>query len=141
MSHRLTNTVPIQVQPIPTAIAEEIETCEAEASGSFSGEIARARSKPFRLQYGIYGQRQAGVQMVRIKIPFGGLTSNQLRRVAELAEQYATGVGHVTTRQDIQLHFVELQDVPAIMRGLAEGGLTTREACANKVRHVTPCPL
>jgi len=80
--------------------------------------------------------------MVRIKIPFGGLTANQLRRVAELTEQYATGVGHVTTRQDIQLHFVELQHVPAIMpRGLAEVGLTTREACANTVRNVTACHL
>jgi len=141
MSHRLMNTVPIQVQPIPTAIAEEIETFEAEANRMISGEIASDLFKPFRLQYGIYGQRQAGVQMVRIKIPFGGLTSNQLRRVAELAEQYATGVGHVTTRQDIQLHFVELKDVPTIMRGLAEVGLTTREACANTVRNVTACHL
>ncbi len=71
-----------------------------------SGEIVSDLFKPFRLQYGIYGQRQAGVQMVRIKIPFGGITANQLRRVAELSERYATGVGHVTTRQDIQLHFV-----------------------------------
>src|SRR5215831_10375029 len=141
MSHRLTNSVPIQVQPIPTAIAEEIETFEAEANRMISGEIASDLFKPFRLQYGIYGQRQAGVQMVRIKIPFGGLTSNQLRRAAELAEQYATGVGHVTTRQDIQLHFVELKDVPTIMRGLAEVGLTTREACANTVRNVTACHL
>ena len=141
MSRTLTNTVPIQVQPIPTAIAEEIETFEVEANRMLSGEIASDLFKPFRLQYGIYGQRQAGVQMVRIKIPFGGLTSNQLRRVAELAEQYATGVGHVTTRQDIQLHFVELKDVPTIMRGLAEVGLTTREACANTVRNVTACHL
>ena len=79
--------------------------------------------------------------MVRIKIPFGGITANQLRRVAELADRHATGVGHVTTRQDIQLHFVELKDVPSIMRGLAEVGLTTREACANTVRNVTACHL
>ena len=106
-----------------------------------SGEIVGDLFKPFRLQYGIYGQRQAGVQMVRIKIPFGGITANQLRRVAELSERYTTGVGHVTTRQDIQLHFAELKDVPAIMRGLAEVGLTTREACANTVRNVTGCHL
>jgi sulfite reductase (ferredoxin) len=141
MSRTLTNTIPIQIQPIPTAIAEEIETFEAEAKRMIAGEIASDLFKPFRLQYGIYGQRQAGVQMVRIKIPFGGLTSNQLRRLAELAEQYATGVGHVTTRQDIQLHFVELKNVPTIMRGLAEVGLTTREACANTVRNVTACHL
>lgn len=79
--------------------------------------------------------------MVRVKIPFGGITANQLRRIAELADRYATGVGHVTTRQDIQMHFVELKDVPTIMRGLAEVGLTTREACANTVRNVTACHL
>jgi sulfite reductase (ferredoxin) len=141
MSRTLTTTIPIQTQPIPTAIAEEIETFEAEATRMISGEIASDLFKPFRLQYGIYGQRQPGVQMVRIKIPFGGLTSNQLRRVAELADRYATGVGHVTTRQDIQLHFVELKDVPTTMRGLAEVGLTTREACANTVRNVTACHL
>lgn len=133
--------VPINIEPIAPAIMEEIETFEAEARRLVSGDVSSDLFRPFRLQYGIYGQRQAGVQMVRIKIPFGGLTSNQLRRVAELAERYATGVGHVTTRQDIQLHFVELQDVPAIMRGLAEVGLTTREACANTVRNVTACHL
>jgi sulfite reductase (ferredoxin) len=141
MSRTLTGTIPIQIQPIPTAIAEEIETFEVEASRMLAGQIASELFKPFRLQYGIYGQRQAGVQMVRIKIPFGGLTSNQLRRVAEVAEQHATGVGHVTTRQDIQLHFVELKNVPTIMRGFAEVGLTTREACANTVRNVTACHL
>ncbi|HTK86136.1 MAG TPA: sulfurtransferase TusA family protein, partial [Nitrospiraceae bacterium] len=84
---------------------------------------------------------QPGVQMIRIKIPFGGLTANQLRRVAEIADQYTTGVGHVTTRQDIQLHFALLNDVPTIMRKLAEVDLTTREACANTVRNVTACHL
>ncbi|MEK7725815.1 MAG: nitrite/sulfite reductase, partial [Nitrospirota bacterium] len=79
--------------------------------------------------------------MVRIKIPFGGISANQLRRIAELADRHATAVGHVTTRQDIQMHFVELKDVPTIMRGLAEVGLTTREACANTVRNVTACHL
>jgi sulfite reductase (ferredoxin) len=135
------SSVVIRTEPIPASILEEIETFEKEAMRMLSGEIVNDLFKPFRLQYGIYGQRQAGVQMVRIKIPFGGITANQLRRVAELAERYATGVGHVTTRQDIQLHFVELKDVPTIMRGLAEVGLTTREACANTVRNVTACHL
>jgi sulfite reductase (ferredoxin) len=141
MSQLSTHSVPVHTDPIPPAILEEIETFEKEALRMLSGEIVNDLFKPFRLQYGIYGQRQAGVQMVRIKIPFGGLTANQLRRVAELAERFATGVGHVTTRQDIQLHFVELKDVPTIMRGLAEVGLTTREACANTVRNVTACHL
>jgi sulfite reductase (ferredoxin) len=131
----------IETTPIPPAIAEEIETFETEALRTLVGDVSNDLFKPFRLQYGIYGQRQPGVQMVRIKIPFGGVTANQLRRVAELADRYATGVGHVTTRQDIQLHFVELKDVPTIMRGLAEVGLTTREACANTVRNVTACHL
>ncbi len=131
----------IETQPIPSAIAEEIETFEAEAMRTLAGDLSTDIFKPFRLQYGIYGQRQPGVQMVRVKIPFGGITANQLRRVAELADRYATGVGHVTTRQDIQMHFVELKDVPTIMRGLAEVGLTTREACANTVRNVTACHL
>jgi len=131
----------IETHPIPPAIAEEINTFEAEALRLLSGDVSSDLFRPFRLQYGIYGQRQAGVQMVRIKIPFGGISANQLRRVAELTDRYATGVGHVTTRQDIQLHFVELKDVPTIMRGLAEVGLTTREACANTVRNVTACHL
>jgi sulfite reductase (ferredoxin) len=133
--------VKVQIAPLPPGIAEEIETFEAEAMRVMAGDVSSDLFRPFRLQHGIYGQRQPGVQMVRIKIPFGGISSNQVRRVAELADRYATGVGHVTTRQDIQMHFVELQDVPTIMRGLAEVGLTTREACANTVRNVTACHL
>lgn len=131
----------IKAEPIPDHIVEEIETFEAEARRVLAGDLSTDIFKPFRLQYGIYGQRQPGVQMVRIKIPFGGLTANQLRQVAELADRYATGVGHVTTRQDIQLHFAELKHVPDMMRLLASVGLTTREACANTVRNVTACHL
>jgi sulfite reductase (ferredoxin) len=131
----------IRTIPIPPAILEEIETFEGEVQRLAAGDVSNDIFKPFRLQYGIYGQRQPGVQMVRIKIPFGGLTANQLRRVAEIADRYTTGVGHVTTRQDIQLHFAMLQDVPTIMRKLAEVDLTTREACANTVRNVTACHL
>ncbi|MGH7204776.1 MAG: sulfurtransferase TusA family protein [Nitrospiraceae bacterium] len=138
---RTTDPVEIQPNPIPREILEEIEAFEGEVRRLNAGEVSSDIFKPFRLQHGIYGQRQPGVQMVRIKIPFGGLTANQLRRIAELADTYATGVGHVTTRQDIQLHFVQLKDVGAIMRGLAEVGLTTREACANTVRNVTACHL
>ncbi|HEV8540250.1 MAG TPA: sulfurtransferase TusA family protein [Nitrospiraceae bacterium] len=138
---RTTHPVDIQTIPIPPEILEEIEAFESEAQRVTAGDVSTDIFKPFRLQHGIYGQRQPGVQMVRIKIPFGGLTANQLRRIAEMAETYATGVGHVTTRQDIQLHFVELKDVGTIMRGLAEVGVTTREACANTVRNVTACHL
>ncbi|HMI38489.1 MAG TPA: hypothetical protein VK500_01165, partial [Nitrospiraceae bacterium] len=89
MSRTPLSTVPIKTEPIPPAVVEEIETFEAEAMRMVSGDVSVDLFRPFRLQYGIYGQRQAGVQMVRIKIPFGGLTANQLRRIAELAEQYA----------------------------------------------------
>ena len=138
---RSTTFPEIHTMPIPQEIQEEIETFEDEVKRLQAGDVTLDLFKPFRLQYGIYGQRQADVQMVRIKIPFGGMTSNQVRRVAELAETYATGVGHVTTRQDIQLHFVPLPQVSTVMRKLEEVGLTTREACANTVRNVTACHL
>ena len=131
----------IQTIPIPQEILEEIETFEDEVSRLQSGETPMDLFKPFRLQYGIYGQRQPDVQMVRIKIPFGGLSANQLRRIAELTDIYGTGVGHVTTRQDIQIHFVPLSQVGTVMRKLAEVDVTTREACANTVRNVTACHL
>ncbi|MBW8064244.1 MAG: HEPN domain-containing protein [Nitrospira sp.] len=140
-SSTTTHPVEIKTHPIPPSILEEIESFEDEVRRLDTGEVSADLFKPFRLQHGIYGQRQPGVQMVRIKIPFGGLTANQLRRIAELADTYATGVGHVTTRQDVQLHFAPLKDIGTIMRGLAEVGLTTREACANTVRNVTACHL
>ena len=140
-SSRTAHPADIQTSPIPQDILEEIEAFESEVRRLEAGDVSTDIFKPFRLQHGIYGQRQPGVQMVRIKIPFGGLTANQLRRIAELADTYATGVGHVTTRQDIQLHYAELKNVGTIMRGLAEVGVTTREACANTVRNVTACHL
>ena len=142
MSTGRSTTFPeIHTIPIPQEIQEEIETFEDEVKRLQAGDVTLDLFKPFRLQYGIYGQRQADVQMVRIKIPYGGMTANQVRRVAELAETYATGVGHVTTRQDIQLHFVPLPQISTVMRKLEEVGLTTREACANTVRNVTACHL
>ena len=138
---RLSTIPEIHTIPIPQEIQEEIETFEDEVKRLQSGETPLDLFKPFRLQYGIYGQRQPDAQMVRVKIPFGGLTANQLRRIAELTDIYGTGVGHVTTRQDIQLHFVPLGDVGTVMRKLAEVDVTTREACANTVRNVTACHL
>ena len=138
---RSTTFPEIHTIPIPQEIQEEIETFEDEVKRLQAGDVPGDLFKPFRLQYGIYGQRQPDVQMVRIKIPFGGMTANQVRRVAELAETYATGVSHITTRQDIQLHFVPLPQISTVMRKLEEVGLTTREACANTVRNVTACHL
>src|SRR6185295_15649960 len=78
--------------------------------------------------------------MQRIKIPFGGLNASQLEVLADLAEEYSDGIAHVTTRQDVQLHFVHIEDTPTLMRRLAAAGITTREACGNSVRNVTACP-
>ena len=95
----------------------------------------------FRLVRGTYGQRQPGdVQMLRIKIPQGVLTAPQLEALAEVGERFSRGFGHITTRQNIQFHFVKLHDVETAMRILADAGLTTREACGNSVRNITCCP-
>ena len=135
------STQTIQTIPIPPEILGEIESFEEEVAKLLKGDVSLDTFRPFRLQHGIYGQRQPGVQMIRIKIPFGGLNSNQLRVIAEMADRYATGVGHVTTRQDIQLHYARVEDCGTIMRRLAEVGVTTREACGNTVRNVTACHL
>src|SRR5438034_6673614 len=136
-----TSTPTTEPASIPAEFLKEIESFEEEAAKVLNAEVSSDVFRPFRLQHGIYGQRQPGVQMVRIKIPFGGLNSIQVRTIAEMAERYATGVAHVTTRQDIQLHFVALEHVGTIMRRLAEVGVTTREACGNTVRNVTACHL
>jgi sulfite reductase (NADPH) hemoprotein beta-component len=105
------------------------------------GDIGPDEWRAFRLVRGTYGQRQTGdAQMLRVKIPQGILDGPQLEAMAEVAEQYSRGFGHITTRQNIQLHFLKLHDVEPVMRRLAEAGLTTREACGNSVRNITACP-
>ena len=131
----------VQGRHAPEAIQEEIRIFEERVAQLQRGEITEEQFRPFRLKHGIYGQRQPGVQMVRVKIPSGILGAEQLRTLAAIAETYATGRGHVTTRENCQFHFVQLSHVPAIMRQLAEVGLTTREACGNTVRNVTSCAL
>ena len=105
------------------------------------GEIGPDEWRSFRLLRGTYGQRQlTDASMLRIKIPQGILDVPQLDAVADVAERYSRGFGHITTRQNIQLHFVKLHDVELAMRHLADAGLTTREACGNSVRNITTCP-
>lgn len=101
------------------------------------GELDEERFKHYRLTRGVYGQRQLGVQMFRIKIPFGRLTAEQLIRIADISEKYTNGNLHLTTRQNIQLHYVKLADSPAIWTELAEKNITAREACGNTVRNLT----
>ena len=106
-----------------------------------SGALGPDQWRMFRLVRGTYGQRQPGdVQMLRIKIPQGILSAPQLEVLARVGEQFSRGFGHITTRQNIQFHFVKLHDVEPAMRMLAEVGLTTREACGNSVRNITCCP-
>jgi sulfite reductase (NADPH) hemoprotein beta-component len=104
------------------------------------GEITPEAWRRFRLVRGTYGQRQDNVQMLRIKIPQGIVTASQMRAMAGVASRYSRGFCHVTTRQNIQYHFVLLSVVEEVMRELASEGLTTREACGNSVRNITGCP-
>jgi sulfite reductase beta subunit-like hemoprotein len=123
------------------AIEAEIVRFEERARQLQSGAITDEQFRPFRLKHGTYGQRQPGFQMLRVKIAAGVLQPAQLRVLAEIADEYSTGRGHLTTRENIQFHFVKLENVGAAMRLLADTGLTTREACGNTVRNVTACPV
>jgi sulfite reductase (NADPH) hemoprotein beta-component len=106
-----------------------------------AGEIGPDQWRAFRLVRGTYGQRQAeDAQMLRVKIPQGILSQAQLHAMADVAVQYSRGFGHITTRQNVQFHFIRLHDVELAMRRLAVAGLTTREACGNSVRNITACP-
>jgi sulfite reductase beta subunit-like hemoprotein len=121
---------------------EEIENFEVEARRFREDpEGTDAEFTPFRLRMGTYGQRQMDQQMMRIKLPYGGINADQMDVMAEIAEKY-TGLrrGHITTRENIQVHFVNLDRVPDVMRLLHSVGLTTREACGHTVRNVTGCP-
>ncbi|HVU05129.1 MAG TPA: nitrite/sulfite reductase [Polyangiaceae bacterium] len=153
---------------MPPAWAEEIDVFETQITLRKQGKIEEKLFAETRLRRGAYGQRYDNGQrhdgfesqalkfptdltkgpntmwdapgMTRIKIPYGKLTSAQLDVIAELAEEYSDAILHVTTRQDIQLHFVHIDDTPDLMRRLAAVGITTREACGNSVRNVTACP-
>jgi sulfite reductase beta subunit-like hemoprotein len=123
------------------AIEAEIAVFEQRVHELRRGEITEQQFRPFRLKHGTYGQRQPGFQMLRVKVAAGVLKPSQLRVLARIADEYSTGRGHLTTRENVQFHFVKLEHVPAAMRLLADCGLTTREACGNTVRNVTACPV
>ena len=121
--------------------ALELETLERQIELFRAGAIPPEKFKEYRLSNGIYGQKQEGVHMIRVKIPNGVLGADQLDALAEVAETHGHGIAHITTRQDIQYHFIPLEDVPAVLRILAQAGLHSREACGNSVRNVTSCPF
>ena len=124
-------------------IPEEVDDFETEATRYLNGEWpSEAEFIMYRLVRGVYGQRQPDVQMMRIKVPGGAMTADQMDAFGELVSKYAPlKKGHVTTRENIQVHFVKLDDTPHVMRILGEAGLVTREACGNTVRNVAGDPL
>ncbi|TML42498.1 MAG: nitrite/sulfite reductase, partial [Actinobacteria bacterium] len=127
---------------IDPAAKADIEKFERMLELYLNGELEEDRFRIFRLNNGIYGQRQGGHnQMVRVKIPYGRLQPEQLEMLAYIAETYSRGWAHITTRQNIQLHFVQLENIPQVMRDLNSVGLTTREACGDTVRNITGCHL
>ena len=132
--------------PFPRDLYEEqlrdIERFEIAIEQYLAGEITEDVFRVMRLNNGIYGQRQGGTnQMVRIKLPAGSIRPDQLELMAELATDFSRGWGHITTRQNIQFHFVELRRIPDLLRKLAAVGLTSREACGDTVRNVMACHL
>jgi sulfite reductase (ferredoxin) len=153
---------------LPGPLAQEVDTFEVEMELRRHDKVDEKIFAETRLRRGVYGQRYDNGQrsdgeqsrtlhfparpskgpgtlwdapgMQRIKIPYGGLSPEQLEVLAELAEEYSDSIAHITTRQDVQLHFIHIDDTPALMRRLAAVGITTREACGNSVRNVTGCP-
>ncbi len=155
---------------IPEAWGQEIDTFEGQIQLRVQDALDEKVFAETRLRRGVYGQRydngkrHDGIQeqplhfpsgdttkgpdtmwdapgMQRIKVPWGGLKPDQLEAIAALADEYSDGILHITTRQDVQLHFVHVDDTPDLMRRLAAVGITTREACGNSVRNITACPL
>ena len=122
-------------------LESEVQRFEAESARYQSGEQDNLEFTPFRLRQGVYGQRQADVQMIRVKIPGGILTADAMDMLGHIAEQHAPlGKGHITTRENIQFHHIPLPECPDVLRKLGTVGLTSREACGNTVRNVVGSP-
>ncbi len=123
-------------------ISSDNERISREVRRYKTGELGDEEWRRFRLQNGIYGVRfQKNIQMVRVKVPFGEITADQLRALGETADIFASGIAHVTTRQDVQLYWIALEALPEVLRRIGEVGLITRESAGNTVRNVTACHL
>ncbi len=118
-------------------VEKDIIELEKKISQFKEGNLDEEKFRSLRLARGVYGQRQAGVQMIRIKLPYGKVSARQLRRIADVADEYSTGRLHITTRQDIQIHYVDLERTPELWAQLEKDEVTLREACGNTVRNVT----
>jgi len=122
-------------------VQKEIIDLERKIALFKDGKIDDERFRSLRLARGVYGQRQEGVQMIRIKLPYGKVTSEQLVRITKVSDEYSTGRLHITTRQDIQIHYVSLDRTPELWANLAKDDITLREACGNTVRNITASEL
>jgi sulfite reductase (ferredoxin) len=132
----------VQTSTIDSELAADIEKFERLLADHLAGRVDEDAFRVFRLNNGVYGQRQGGHnQMVRVKFPYGNVNAEQLDLLADVADRYSRGWGHFTTRQNVQFHFVQLERVPDLLRDLASVGLTTREACGDTVRNVMGCHL
>lgn len=118
-------------------VEQDIIALEAKIREFQGGNLDEEKFRSLRLARGIYGQRQPGVQMIRIKLPYGKVSSQQLRRICDVSEEYSTGRLHITTRQDIQIHYVDINRTPELWAQLEQDDITIREACGNTVRNVT----
>jgi sulfite reductase beta subunit-like hemoprotein len=132
------DNVPGHIIPI---LEREFDDFDSEAAGFLRGEQTEEQFIGFRLKQGVYGQRQPDVQMIRVKLPFGGVSPEQMEAFADAIEQFAPlNKGHITTRQNIQIHHVPLADAAEFIRQISEAGLSSREGCGNTIRNVTGDP-
>src|SRR6266498_1176810 len=127
--------VPGHVIPI---LEREFDDFDTNVDKFIERELAEEQFIGFRLKQGVYGQRQPNVQMIRVKLPFGGVTPEQMEAFADAIEQFAPlNKGHITTRQNIQIHHIPLADAAEFIRQISEAGLSSREGCGNTIRNVT----
>ncbi|MCZ7631835.1 MAG: nitrite/sulfite reductase [Microthrixaceae bacterium] len=132
----------VDIDSIDPDIVADIRKFEVMLARHLGGEIDEDVFKVFRLANGVYGQRQGGHnQMLRVKAPYGAITPQQLDRLADISERYSRGWGHLTTRQNVQFHYVQLEEIPSALWDLAAVGMTSREACSDTVRNVMGCHL
>jgi sulfite reductase (ferredoxin) len=132
----------IETSPIDPDIQADVDKFREVLAGYQTGEVGEDVFRVFRLTNGIYGQRQGGTnQMVRVKVPYGSMAPEQFETIADLVDRYSRGWAHITTRQNLQFHYVQLDQIPDVMQQLASVGLTTREACGDTVRNVQGCHL
>ena len=139
---RVATAASLLPEVLDPAIRADIEKFESLLGTYLAGEMSDDEFRVFRLTNGVYGQRQGGTnQMIRVRMPYGTITPDQLDMLAHISERYSRGWGHITTRQNLQFHFIQLHRLPEVMTLMGSVGLTTREACGDTIRNVQGCHL